>query len=126
MDKHLLYNGILNFSSYSIGEVISKYQDSENLKIYFIDGNITLKHINILDPNVMALDDSALEIIPKAALTQPKPVSVVKGGLYKSGMVQYAYQLYNLNVAESNFSPTSGLVHLTSSNESYSNSGELS
>lgn len=115
---HLVYNGVIGFSAgYRVGEVISRYQDSTHGKIYFVDGNNTLKHINILDAESLALPANALDIIPDIDMSQPKVTSVVKGGLYKSGMVQYAYQLFNLGGSETTFSPASGLVHLTNSDE---------
>jgi hypothetical protein len=111
---HLVYNGDLGFSvNYRVGEVISRYEDSTHGKIYFVDALNTLKHINILDPNSLALPLSALEIIPNVSLNQPKITSIVKGGLYTSGKIQYSYQLYNLGGAETAPSPVSSLAHLT-------------
>lgn len=123
VDKHLVYTGDLNFhKEHRIGEVISRYQNNTHGKVYFVDGNNGLRHINILDPNSLSLPTNALDIIPDVKLNQPLITSVIKGGLYKSGKVQYVYQLYNLGGAETIFSPASYLTHLTISDDSNSNS----
>jgi len=121
-EVHLVYNGVLGFSTdYKIGEVISRYQDELNGKIFFIDGLNTIKHINILDPNSLSLPLSTINVVPDIIFSQPKVTRILKGGSLKSGVIQYSYQLFNNGGAESAFAPASGVVHLTDKNDYNSN-----
>ena len=116
--EHLVYNGVLGFSiDNRIGEIISRYQDESNGKVFFVDGINTLKHINILDPNSLALPVSFIDTAPSVSFTQPKVKEVIKGGELRSGVIQYSYQLFNQGGTETSFAPASGLVHLTDSEE---------
>lgn len=119
---HLVYSGTLGFSASSrIGEIISRYQDSTHGKVFFIDGINPIKHINILDPNSLALSLSEIDVAPDVIFTQPIVTDVIKGGALRSGSIQYSYQLFNENGSETSFAPASGVVHLTSYNEKETN-----
>jgi hypothetical protein len=119
---HLVYSGTLGFSASSrIGEIISRYQDSTHGKVFFIDGINPIKHINILDPNSLALSLSEIDVAPDVIFTQPIVTDVIKGGALRSGSIQYSYQLFNEGGSETSFAPASGIVHLTSYNEKEAN-----
>jgi len=116
---NLVYNNVMYpdlSANYEIYDVVGRY-DNDNLgKIYWSNSIDNINHLNILDKNSLVLPIELLSITPDCSLNQPKIVDVTSGGLYYAGMVQYGYQLYNLNGAETVISPLSGLVHLTESN----------
>ena len=122
--KHLVYNNVLYPSlteDYQIYDVVGRYDNTDLIKIYWSNCIDELNHINIASSESLVLPTTLLSITPDCAFTQPKINNVLSGGLYYSGMVQYGYQLYNINGSETIISPLSGLVHLTPGNESASN-----
>lgn len=112
---HLLYFGDLAFSTSNRISLSYQYETSEINKIYWVDGNNELKHLNLAlsVSDIRALTTDQLTILPNTAFSTPKPISVITGGQYKAGVVQYSYQLFNTNGAETPFAPISVLVHLT-------------
>jgi hypothetical protein len=54
------------------------------------------------------------------SVLEPPSIDNLGIGNLKTGMVQYAYQLFNARGNESLISPVSGLVHLTTSSNSQS------
>lgn len=124
-ESHLVYNNALGFNmNYRIGEIISRYQDSSNGKIFFIDGLNELRHINVLDSNSLAIPLSSLSAIPDITYGNVKVTKTITGGSYNSGTLQYSYQLFNSGGAESYFAPASGIIHLTESNDYAANTSE--
>lgn len=114
--KHLIYNNHLNFNpTVRVGEIVSKYFSTDEVKIYFVDGVNYLRHFNIANPDGIALTPDKLSIVSNVVLNKPMLVSVDKGGIYTSGVVQYAYNLYNINGVETVFSPLTGMIPLNKS-----------
>lgn len=111
-----VYSGSLNLG-YSI-DTVYRYRDTAYCKVYWSDGINQLRSINIFDTNSASIPLELLDIIPKVAITQPTISSVTSDGMYQSGVVQYAYQLYNLDGAETTFSPISDRVLLSTSSYS--------
>lgn len=108
-----VYAGSLNLG-YSI-DTVYRYRDTTYCKVYWSDGINQLRSINIFDTNSASIPLELLDIIPEVAITQPTISSVTSDGMYQSGVVQYAYQLYNLDGAETTFSPISDRVLLSTS-----------
>lgn len=108
-----IYSGALNLG-YSV-DTAYRYRDTTYCKVYWSDGINQLRSINIFDTNSASIPLELLDIIPKVAITQPTISSVTSDGMYQSGVVQYAYQLYNLDGAETTFSPISDRVLLSTS-----------
>lgn len=105
--------------------IIGNYETDTNVKIYFTDGNSSIKVLNIADNRYEAgsdLVDSngniinvlALDITPGCNIAPFELVSMSIGSL-PVGMVQYCYQLFNLHEQETTLSPLSEMVHLTTS-----------
>lgn len=116
---HLLYNNTLNIPvSAKVKVVKERYINSEYGKIYWIDGINPLRHFNVLNPNHDTVPLSQLNIVADTTLTSIKTLNVTNAGEYKSGMVQYAYNLFNLYGNETIYSPASGFVHLVDSSDS--------
>lgn len=105
--------------------VIGNYENDSIVKIYFTDGNSSIKALNIVDGKYLkgtSLVDSdgnilnrlALDITPGAVLT-PFRLSGLGSGNLPVGVVQYCYQLFNLRGSETTLSPMSELISLTHS-----------
>lgn len=121
--EHLVYVETLELpSDKRMAEVMTKYSNPNQGKVYWTNG-ITLRHLNILDPDSLGTPLGYTELLPDVALTSPRFISVEEGGNLKAGMIQYAYQLYNYGGAETLMSATTPLIHLvqTSTSESQSN-----
>ena len=116
-----LYRGSdLNFlSTYKI-QAEARYESAGIRKVYWVDGNNPIRYMNIDSAITAALAlapiDSAIlfDITPEAELSAPS-ISIVKGGNYKAGLVQHAYQLYVRHGAKTTFSPLSNVLSLSSS-----------
>jgi len=122
VSSYLYYNGDFGFTADSKLRIVSRKENEDLHKIYFTDGETPLRFMNVSEENRLTLLNtpvSRLEIVPDVELNSPDIVGLISGRL-KSGRVQYAYQLYNINGAESTFSATSDLVNLTTSNETVS------
>lgn len=113
--------------------IVSNYETDTNIKIYFTDGNSSIKMLNIadnryeagsdlVDSNGNIINTLALDITPGANLAPFELVGMGAGSL-PTGTVQYCYQLFNIHEQETTVSPLSSMVHLTSSS---SNSGSQS
>lgn len=111
LDKY--YQNINNFS------VIIRYEDTDNIKVYWADGYNLIRVINIADKyddrNISVTDIRQFNIDPLVSFSAPKFIGLGTGSL-KSGKVQYAYQLFNVNGCETELSPCTGLITLTNSN----------
>ena len=116
-----LYRGSdLNFlSTYKI-QAEARYESSDIRKVYWVDGVNPIRYMNIDNAITLALAstpiDSAIlfDITPEAELVSPS-TSIIKGGNYKAGLVQHAYQLYVRHGARTTFSPLSNVLSLSSS-----------
>lgn len=111
--------------------LVANYESDEVIKIYFTDGASSVKMFNIMDSRYQdtssGLIDSngdiintlALDITPGCTLPPFNLVNVGIGNL-PAGMVQYCYQLFNLQGTETTTSPLSSIVHLTASSTNQS------
>lgn len=98
-------------------DVVANYEADDLIKIYFTDGNSPLKVFNIMDESFIGItswEAKDFEILPKAYLPPMTIIGLDSGTLY-GGVIQYCYQLFNVNGTESTLSALSPLVHLTSS-----------
>lgn len=112
---NLIYQGNMGLSTQNEIKAIARYENDDIQKVYWVDGYNRLRHINTVynaDTNDlvnMSLDK--LETIGNIELTRPVPIDIGEGTL-RAGRIQYAYQLYAVNGAETTFSPTSDLINL--------------
>ena len=120
ISEYRVYYGEFGFTYESKIRTLCRKENENIHKVYFTDGKEPLRFMNFAESNRTILVNtpvSKLEIVPDVKLSRPEILGLISGRL-KSGRVQYAYQLYNINGAESAFSPASDLVNLTSSSES--------
>jgi hypothetical protein len=105
----------LNFSTQHpiFDQTVGRYERSDFIKVWWTDNFNVLRGMNIMDPPD---DISDIDISGDVTMSQPT-ISAIGNGSINVGMVQYAYQLYNLGGSETIFSPVSPLYNLTT--ESY-------
>lgn len=117
----------LNFSTTYPIKAISRYETPNVQKIYWTDGYNKIRFCDVAKNltvsgeaysagvnNYMSTDK--FEFLPNFSTTKPM-LSDIVGGKLKTGVVQYSYQLYRLNGAETAFSPVSNTIHITSDND---------
>ena len=117
----LLVDQELNFTSQKPIEAVGRYENEDTQKVYWTDHLNNLRFCNIADPDIGTLTPSQFDIIADVDFEKPV-LTAMGGGSLVTGVVQYAYQLFNDNGAETTFSPASDFVHLTSASEGLINS----
>lgn len=108
---------------------VTRWEDSDNVKVYFADGVSPIRSINIAPSqdtvNQSLVDDSSLTIYP--SVTFPKMEFMGLGtGLLKTGSVQYGYQLFNKNGSETEVSILTDMIQLNAGPLTINNSKECS
>lgn len=117
--KHLIYNSPdLALSALYKVRGLGNYETPDIVKIYFTDMVANLRHMNVMDSNLIGYPVEHFDIVPAVTFGTITIGDVEGGGNYKAGMVQYAYCLFNVNGSQTTYSPVSPLVHLTGSTES--------
>jgi len=101
-------------------EVYCYYDNEDRQKVYWADHFNLLRHINTEDPPSSA---DKLDIVADIELSQAYLKAIGSGNL-NVGVVQYAYQLYDLGGGETIFSPASPLYTISESNEFAANTKE--
>ena len=94
-------------------KIIANYESDTVSKIYIADEKRQLKAINLNKSYDKAAqyDQYSFDITPVAILPPPDFVKLTKGNL-EVGSVQYAYQLFSKNGAESPISSVSELIYI--------------
>ncbi len=110
----LLYCNNLGLSTQNQVQMIYNYENSIIEKIYFVDGEHQLRFFNMRQSeengdlkNLVDLEASSINNVSKYDLSQPQIVTTDGGGIHTAGMIQYAYNLYILNGAQTTISPLS-------------------
>jgi len=99
-------------------DVESFYENENVIKIYWADGDNELRFINIADSNVMNVDKKFLSTVPQVNLNQPLIVGFENSSsAHTAGSIQYAYNLYNQNGAQTRISPLSEIAYLNNSDK---------
>lgn len=98
--------------------IVTHYETDELIKLYIADGVNPIKMLNIVDPvidGVHLIDPHKVESYPRV-IFQPMEFMGLINGTLKSGMVQYAYQLYNKHGIATDISPTTNLIPIINKN----------
>jgi hypothetical protein len=100
----LLYSGTLKFSINNKIQTLPFYENEDIQKVYWIDGLNQPRVINIADTNIVTSgNDNQFDFIQELQLAENISVEkLYSGGLFKSGVIQYAFTYFNKNGAESN------------------------
>lgn len=106
---------------------LPRYENEYIIKVYWTDNDNNMRYMNIAPDidlvtnlpkqgylssdytRIQGQDIEDFELLQKITLSQPTFVGYTSGNLM-SGMVQYAYRLYNKYGGESMFSPTTPLI----------------
>lgn len=105
-----------NFTSQKPIFAVGRYENADVQKVYWVDDLNNMRFVNIADADVATQDVDQFDIIADVTFEMPVLSSMGSGSL-GVGTVQYAYQLFNNNGAETTYSPASNLVHLARSGE---------
>lgn len=125
----VVVKGDLGYTKEDHVGIVANYESDDAINIYIAVKDKPIKTLNImsdkyisnselLDNNGNIIYPGCIDIIPDANLKAPKIHSIIENGSLTSGMVQYAYQLFNINGTQSIISSVSNLVHLTNSSVS--------
>lgn len=114
----LLYVRDLNFSIKNPIQPIFNYENENIQKVYWVDGNQQIRSINIMhssiegNSNLIDVPSNTIEFVGNVLFSQPVVDNVTSGGTHTAGMIQYAYNLFRLNSAQSRISPLSEIIPL--------------
>ncbi len=115
----LLYLRNLNFSTSNPIQCLNNFENSNIDKIYWVNGVNQIQFLNIKHSidnqdleELIDLPVNVIDMVGKYSLSAPKITSILSGGTHTSGMIQYAYNLYRLNSAQTKLSPLSELIPL--------------
>lgn len=111
--EHLFYNNYIDLRiDYKITDIEIEYRSDEFFKVYWVDTYNHIRHINIANNSSLGLNPDQLDMVNDVEFGDINITSINEGGSYKSGMVQYAYNYYNVNGVESRYSPITGFIPL--------------
>ena len=107
--------------------IVTNYESDLVSNVYISDGLTPIKLINIYDTFDEISDPTRFDITPGCVLLPFEFVNTVKGAL-PAGSIQYCYQLFNMNGAETTTAALSEVIPLTeydSAGESIKVKGQL-
>ena len=108
----LLYIDQLGFNYDTVIESVGINENEFSQKVYWVDGVNEIRFINIKDSDYLNKEISEISVNPRATLLDPQIDGYSSGGSHKSGVIQYAYNVYNQYGAETKVSGLSELVAL--------------
>lgn len=115
----LKYLRNLGFSKSSLIQILYNYENSVLEKIYWVDGKSQLRFLNLRHSiangdleELMDMPATSVNMVGDFSLSQATISSIIGGGSHTAGMIQYAYNLYRINGAQTGISPLSELVSL--------------
>lgn len=116
------YDGASKFSC------VARYEDSDNIKVYWADGINPIRSINVANGfndetllfNRSITNVDQFNIKPLTLIDKPKFESFGSGSL-KCGKIQYSYYFYNKNGQQTELSVPSELISLSQSLDTQSN-----
>jgi len=117
-ELELLYIRNLGFSVDFPIQTIFNFENENIQKVYWVDGNQQLRFINITfsnikgNGNLIDVNKSNLNFVGNVEFSQPEITDYIGGGTHTAGMIQYSYNMYNLNGSQTKISPLSDLVPL--------------
>lgn len=90
-------------------DVVTRYEDDDNVKLYIADGNNPIMCLNITEVYSSLLSEDDISSYPQVTFNVPKFEGYTSGTL-KSGLVQYSYRLYKKNATYTDISPCTNLI----------------
>jgi hypothetical protein len=107
----------LNFGDVDVISCVGRYESSYSKKVYFAVGDeITpLRSFNVVQTGALTHEAYLLDIIPNNTNPVFSTMTIIDGGNLQAGKIQYSCRLFKKYGAETAFSPTTGMISLTSS-----------
>lgn len=127
--KHVtVVKGKLDYNTDSNVKIVGNYESEQNINIYIAAPGLPIRTVNVMtdkyqekpegnttiNPDGTIKNNNALDINTSVLLVAPIAETIGVGQL-TAGVVQYAYQLFNVRGTESSISPVSNAVHITPS-----------
>lgn len=116
---NLLYIGNLEFSTSNPIQPIFNYENEIIQKVYWVDGKNYFRFINIkeyisngYERNIIDIPAESINSRGEFDAARPTVIGFGTGGAHTSGVIQYAFTLYNLNGSETQLSPLSDIYPL--------------
>lgn len=106
----LRYVNNMGFSRYIRLQIISNFESKNIDKVYWADGVNQLRAMNLMEEGLISKRIDYFETVAAFNFSQPKVVEIINGGKHTSGMIQYAYNLYNRSGSQTKLSPMSDLT----------------
>jgi len=125
LNEGLDVSDFLNFSTAYPIKTISRYETPNVQKIYWTDGYNNIRYVNISRESTITgepyssndyMNTTMFEFLPLFSPSRPVLSNIVSGTI-PTGVVQYSYQLYKNNGAETAFSPASNVIHIVSDSD---------
>ena len=114
----ILYQGNLNFDLEHPIETLGVYENEDIQKVYWVDGKNQTRVINFKSPEEKRLkwDDNSFDFVQKLSLKESIKVekSDDSGGVFHSGVIQYAFSYFNKYGQETNIFHSSPLLYISS------------
>ena len=114
IEGELLHRGNLGFNANYPIDTLNYFENKNIQKIYWLDGKNQLRFLNKEDINFTKWTDHKFDFIPKLELKEVFDISNNEnaGGLFHSGVIQYAFTYFNMYGQESNIIYTSPLFNI--------------
>ncbi len=112
--NHLVYNQMVNFSTYHrIGRVIGRYESKEIQNVYWTDFYNAVRVFNIVQPNSLDVALDNISLAPGVDFAQVIVQSVGTGNLQTGAQIQFSYKLIDSAGGETLLAPLSAMYPLT-------------
>ncbi len=109
----LLYCNYINFTKQHpipYTAIISRYENEDIQRIYWTDNFNKFRQVNVVNPNLMALEPALLDIVPVRDMFTPTLSKIDIGGTLKISNYQITYRLKKNNGQVTAFSPISNII----------------
>lgn len=116
----LIYNNLLNFSTYNAfapTAILGRYETPLIQRIYFSDFFNPIRTLNVADPQAFAIDISQINITPIITSSIPILKKITTGGNNKVGTYQLAYRLTKTGGAITSYSSISNVTDIVPRDE---------
>jgi len=115
----LIYNNYLNFSTYNAiapSAILGRYENRNIQRIYWTDFFNKLRTLNVVDPQVFALDVSLIDVQPSSDFSIPIMTEIGSApgtAVIPIGCYQLAYRLTNVSGSATTYSLPSNMIFVT-------------
>lgn len=108
----LKYVGKLNFSTEYPIQALYNFENDKIQKIYFVDGNNQLRFFNKEDVDLLTYPENKFNIVSEYLVSQIELLNNQLSGIHTPGVIQYAYNLYDLYGSQTTISPISEIFQI--------------